>query len=79
MVCLKPPALLCAPQAWFPGSYANISSPFESLSALDYFVFLLNQLPTVAFSSTQLPAFIASDAKVRRCIWQPLGSLFDSR
>lgn len=51
-------------QAWFPSNYANITSSFQSLSALDYFIFLLNQLPTVAFSSAQLPAFIASGARV---------------
>jgi hypothetical protein len=52
-------------QAWFPSNFANISSSFQALSALDYYIFLLNQLPTVAFSSSQLPAFIASDITVR--------------
>jgi hypothetical protein len=54
----------CVVQAWFPSNFANISSSFQALSALDYYIFLLNQLPTVAFSSSQLPAFIASDVRV---------------
>lgn len=67
-------AWVCVSQAWFPNNFANISSSFQALSALDYYIFLLNQLPTVAFSSSQLPAFIASDVRVS-CSW---ASLHDS-
>lgn len=51
-------------QAWFPGNYSSITSAFQELSAMDYFIFLLNKLPAVAFSSSQVPAFIASDVRV---------------
>jgi hypothetical protein len=51
-------------QMWFPSTYANISSPFEGLSALDYFVFLLSKLPSVAFSSDSFPALVAARAQV---------------
>jgi hypothetical protein len=51
---------------WFPSTYANISSPFEGLSALDYFVFLLAKLPSVAFSSDSYPALVAARALVSK-------------
>ncbi|WIA22988.1 hypothetical protein OEZ86_009906 [Tetradesmus obliquus] len=49
---------------WFPSNFANVSSPFEGLSALDYFAFLLSKLPAVAFSSDSYPALVAANAKV---------------
>ena len=51
-------------QMWFPSNYANVSSPFEGLSALQYFAFLLAKLPKVAFSNDLYPAFTASGAQV---------------
>jgi hypothetical protein len=59
----------CALQVWFPSNYSIITSAFQELSALDYYIFLLNQLPTIAFSSSQLPAFIVSDSKVSITAW----------
>jgi hypothetical protein len=35
----------------FPADYASIDSPFEGLSALQYYVFLLTNLPQLAFAS----------------------------
>lgn len=58
---------ICLAQAWFPGNYANISSAFQELTALDYYIFQITNLPAVAFSSSQLPAFIATDVRVRPC------------
>lgn len=49
---------------WFPSTYEKLPSPFEGVSALDYFVFLLNKLPSVAFSSDSFPALVATSANV---------------
>lgn len=57
----------CVPialQAWFPGNYARLSSPVQAINMLDYYVFLLNQLPSLAFSSATIPTFVASSALV---------------
>lgn len=50
---------------WFPSTYASVLSPFEGLSGLDYYVFLLNKLPAVAFGSTTYAAFVPTNATVR--------------
>jgi len=31
------------------GNYASTSSPFDGVTALDYYVFLLSKLPELAF------------------------------
>lgn len=59
--CILRPSM----QMWFPSTYASTSSPFEGLSGLDYFIFLLNKLPEVAFGSTTYAAFVATNATVR--------------
>lgn len=51
-------------QLWFPAAYTESPSPFEGLCSLDYFTFLLTQLPGVALSSASYPAFLASGATV---------------
>ncbi len=51
-------------QVWFPDNYTAIGSVFGSLSAFDYFMFLLYKLPEVAFTSQEYTSFIATGAQV---------------
>jgi hypothetical protein len=48
----------------FPADYASIDSPFEGLSALQYYVFLLTNLPQLAFASDAYPSIRAGGAVV---------------
>lgn len=51
-------------QLWFPPDYASLTSPFEGLCAMDYFLFLLNNLPKVAFSRDGVVGIDATGVKV---------------
>jgi hypothetical protein len=51
-------------QMHFPADYAGIDSPFEGLSALQYYVFLLTNLPQLAFASDAYPSFRAGGTVV---------------
>ena len=44
-------------QVWFPSNYTSIPSTFGGLSAYEYFVFLLNKLPSLAFTLSAFPLF----------------------
>jgi hypothetical protein len=51
-------------QMHFPADYASIDSPFEGLSALQYYVFLLTNLPQSAFRSEAYPRLQSGGARV---------------
>jgi hypothetical protein len=51
-------------QMHFPADYSNIDSPFEGLSALQYYVFLLTKLPQLAFTSDAYPGLKPGGAQV---------------
>lgn len=51
-------------QMHFPADYSSIDSPFEGLSALQYFAFLLTKLPQLAFTSDAYPGLKPGGAQV---------------
>jgi hypothetical protein len=52
-------------QLWFPSDYATTPSAFEGLSAMSYFLFMLNKLPGVAFSKDGVAGFDVRGVQVR--------------
>jgi hypothetical protein len=51
-------------QMHFPADYSSTDSPFEGLSALQYYVFLLTSLPELAFTSDAYPGLKPGGAQV---------------
>lgn len=51
-------------QLWFPTNYATVPSAFAGLSAMDYFLFLLNKLPAVAFTKDGIAGFDVTNLQV---------------
>lgn len=39
-------------QLWFPANYSSLLSTFGGMSAYEYYIFLLNKLPNLAFTTS---------------------------
>jgi hypothetical protein len=66
LLCLMLHATTFSPtaQLWFPANYSLLPSMFEGLCAMDYFLFLLNNLPGLALSRDGIVGFDVTGAKV---------------